>query len=83
MVVMSRCFCRIQTTKEVIQLAGVKVKEQVIRIIQELPDEVSIDDIMAELYFKLQIDTGLKELDNGKGIAHEEVEKRMSKWLSR
>jgi len=64
-------------------LAGVKVKEQVIRIIQELPDEVSIDDIMAELYFKLQIDTGLKELDNGKGIAHEEVEKRMSKWLSR
>ncbi|MBM4135791.1 MAG: hypothetical protein FJ241_03055 [Nitrospira sp.] len=64
-------------------MAGVKVKEQVIRIIQELPDEVSIDDIMAELYFKLQIDTGLKELDNGKGIAHEEVEKRMSKWLSR
>ncbi|MBF0329666.1 MAG: hypothetical protein HQL10_10960 [Nitrospirae bacterium] len=38
---------------------------------------------MAELYFKLQVDAGLKELDEGKGITHEEVEKRMSKWIAR
>jgi len=59
------------------------VKKQVIKMIQALPDEVTIDDIMAELYFKFQVDAGLKELDEGKGIPHEEVEKRMSKWLSR
>lgn len=52
-------------------------------MIQNLPDEVSVDDIMAELYFKLQVDAGLKELDGGKGIPHEEVEKQMSKWLLR
>jgi predicted transcriptional regulator len=60
-----------------------KVKQAVIKMIQSLPDEVTIDDIMAELYFKLQVDAGLKELDEGKGIPHEEVEKRMSKWLSK
>ncbi len=59
------------------------VKKEVIKMIQSLPDEVTIDDIMEELYFKLQVDAGLKELDEGKGIPHEEVEKRMSKWLSR
>ena len=59
------------------------IKKEVIKMIQSLPDEVTIDDIMAELYFKLQVDAGLKELDEGKGIPHEEVEKRMSKWLSR
>jgi len=59
------------------------IKEQVIKMIQNLPDEVSLDDIMAELYFKLQVDAGLKELDEGKGITHEEVEKRMSKWLTK
>ena len=59
-----------------------KIKEQVIQMIQALPDEVSIDEIMAELYFRLQVDAGLKELDEGKGIPHEEVEKRMAKWLS-
>lgn len=46
-------------------------KDQVIQIIQELPDEVTVDDIMSELYFKLQVDGGLKELDEGKGIPHE------------
>jgi predicted transcriptional regulator len=59
------------------------VKQQVIEMIQHLPDGVSLDNIMAELYFKLQVDSGLKELDEGKGIPHEEVEKRMSKWLQK
>ncbi|MEK6599886.1 MAG: hypothetical protein AABY52_06065 [Deltaproteobacteria bacterium] len=59
------------------------VKQEVIRMIQSLPNEVTIDEIMAELYFKSQVDAGLKELDGGKAVSHEEVEKRMSKWLSR
>ena len=59
-----------------------RIKQQVIRIIQSLPDDVTLDEVMAELYFKLQVDAGLEELDEGKGIPHEEVEKRMSKWLT-
>ena len=59
------------------------VKQQVIQMIKKLPENVSIDDIMAEIYFRLQVDAGLKELDEGKGITHEEVEKRMSKWLKK
>ena len=59
-----------------------KVKRQVIQMIKKLPEKVSVDDILAELYFRLQVDKGLKELDEGKGIPHEEVEKRMFKWLS-
>ncbi len=59
------------------------VKQQVIQMIQELPEDITVDDVMAELYFKVQVDAGLRELDEGKGIPHEEVEKRMSKWLQR
>jgi predicted transcriptional regulator len=59
------------------------IKEKVIQMIKDLPEDVSLDEIMAELYFKLQVDAGLKELDEGKGIPHEEVEKRMSKWLTK
>jgi predicted transcriptional regulator len=59
------------------------IKEQVIKIIQSLPEDVTLDDIMAKLYFKMQIDAGLRELDEGKGISHEEVEKRMAKWLTK
>jgi len=59
------------------------VKEQVIDLVKNLPDEVTVDDIMRELYFKIQVDKGLKELDEGKGIPHEEVERRLSRWLSK
>lgn len=59
------------------------VKEQVIQMIQSLPEDITVDDIIAELYFKLQVDVGLKELDEGKRIPHEDVEKRMSQWLSK
>jgi len=60
-----------------------KIKQTVIQIIKSLPEDVTIDDIMAELYFKLQVDAGLKELNEGKGIPHEQIEKRMSKWLTK
>jgi len=59
------------------------VKQQVIQMIETLPEEITVDDIMAELYFKKQVDAGLKELDEGKWVAHEEVEKRMARWLKR
>ncbi len=55
-----------------------KIKQEVIQMIKNLPEKVSIDDILAELYFRLQVDTGLKELDAGKGISHKEVEKRLN-----
>lgn len=56
-------------------------KEAVIEMIRRLPDDVSVDDIMEELYVRLQIEESMRELDDGKGIPHEEVMKRMAKWL--
>ncbi len=61
----------------------VVVKEEVIKMIQNMPKDISIEDIIAELYFRFQVDEGLKQLDEGKGIPHEEVEKRMEKWLKK
>jgi hypothetical protein len=57
-------------------------KEKVIQMIQQLPDDVTVDDIFSELYFKLQVDLGIRDLDEGKGIPHQKVKERMSKWIS-
>lgn len=59
------------------------VKEEIVHMIQSMPKDVSVEDIMAELYFRYQVDEGLKQLDKGKGIPHENVEKRMEKWLQK
>jgi len=58
-------------------------KEEVIKMIEQMPEEASVADIMAELYFCQKVDSGLKELDEGKGIPHEQVVKeRLKEWLS-
>lgn len=58
------------------------VKEEVIKIIQELPENVTIEDIMNKLYVRAKIEAGLKELDEGKGIPHEEAVEKISEWLN-
>ncbi|MEW5693508.1 MAG: hypothetical protein AB1765_09465 [Candidatus Hydrogenedentota bacterium] len=59
-----------------------RTKEEVIKMIEQMPEEVSVADIMAELYFCQKVDLGLQELDEGKGIPHEQVKERLRKWIS-
>lgn len=57
-----------------------ETKKKAIEIIQKLPDECTLTDIMAELYFRYKVDQGLQDVDKGRIISHEEVRKRMTKW---
>jgi predicted transcriptional regulator len=56
-------------------------KDAVIEMIRQMPDDVTVPDIMAELYVRQKIDAGLRQLDAGEGIDHEEVKRRLSRWL--
>jgi hypothetical protein len=56
-------------------------KEQLLEMIRALPEDSTIDDIIDELYFRMQVDLGIKELNEGKGIPHDQVKSRISKWL--
>jgi len=57
------------------------VKDEVIKMIHTLPNGVSVDDIIAELYFRQKVDSGLYSLDENKGIEHDKVKERLKKWL--
>lgn len=61
------------------------LKEEIIELIKKLPDDTTIDDIMYHLYVKKKILAGLKSLDEGKAIPHEQVmknaKKRLEEWL--
>jgi hypothetical protein len=58
------------------------VKQTVIEMIERLPDDTTVEDIMAELYFRRKVDEGLRQLDAGEGIEHEEALRKLGKWLS-
>ncbi len=57
-------------------------KDLVIEMIRRMPDDTTVPDIMAELYFRQKVDEGLRQLDEGQGIDHEDAKKRLAPWLS-
>lgn len=57
-------------------------KEEVIRFIKGLPENVTLEDIMEELYVRAKIEKGLQDLDTGKMVSHNEVKEKLRKWLS-
>ena len=57
-------------------------KQAVVDMIQRLPDDASVEDIMAELFFRQKVDEGLRQLNAGEGISHEEAKRRLGKWLN-
>jgi len=52
-------------------------KQAARELIEQLPESVSWNDLMHELYVKQKIEEGLKELDEGRAIPHEEVKRRL------
>ena len=57
-------------------------KHEALKIIQALPDDCSTEDILAELYFKQQVDAGLRDATEGRTISHSELRERIAKWRS-
>ncbi len=52
-------------------------KEAARRIIEQLPEQATWDDIMYELYVKQKIEEGLKAAEEGRTISHEEAKRRL------
>ncbi len=48
-------------------------KRETIKFIESLPDNVSLEEIIYELYVREQNFKGLKDIKEGKTITHEEV----------
>jgi hypothetical protein len=57
-------------------------KEIAIRGIQELPEEATWEDIQERINFVAGVQKTLRELDEGKGIPHEQVREEFREWLS-
>lgn len=56
-------------------------KQVALDVIQQMPDDASLDEIMYQLYFRATIDRGLEELRTGKTVSHEEVKRSLAGWL--
>ena len=52
-------------------------KETAKRLIDQLPEEATLEDIMYELYVKQKIEGGLQAIDEGRTVSHEVAKRRL------
>ena len=57
------------------------MKDMAKQVIDSLPDDASLDEIMHALYVNAKFQHGEQEIREGKGIPHEEAKRRLRKWL--
>ncbi|MDF0676536.1 MAG: hypothetical protein P0120_19705 [Nitrospira sp.] len=57
-----------------------KAKAEALELIKNLPDDVSTGTIMEELFFKQQVERGLKDVAEGRVLTHNELKERIGRW---
>jgi len=56
-------------------------KKQALELIQQLPEESSLEDIQYHLYVREKVERGLQDLKAKRVFSQKEVERRMARWL--
>ena len=59
-----------------------KGKEEVLRVIQQLPDDATIEDAIDQLCLLYKVEHGIEQADAGQKITQEEARRRMAHWLA-
>jgi len=58
-------------------------KQQILKLIKDLPDKVDIDEVKYRLYLRQKLEVAEKDVRGGRLVSHEEVVKETSKWFKK
>ena len=56
------------------------VKYQVLKAVEEMPPDVTFEEVMERLYFLYKVNRGLKQVDAGNTMSHAEAKKQIKTW---
>lgn len=56
-------------------------KDDVLRMIERMPEDVALEDIMYALYVRTKVDRGIDQIRRGETVSHEEVRRDIGEWL--
>jgi predicted transcriptional regulator len=66
------------------QVGGRKVstlKKEVIKIIESLPEDCTLEEIQYHLYVREKVERGIKAIDEGQVVSQAEAEDEVKGWL--
>ncbi len=57
------------------------IKESIMSLLKDMPENSTLEDIMETLYVKQKILKGQRQLESGRFYTHEEAKEIMKQWL--
>jgi predicted transcriptional regulator len=60
------------------QMSEFGAKKKILRAVEQLPDDATIEDAIERLYFLAKIEKGIREADAGLTVSHDEAKKLLS-----
>jgi predicted transcriptional regulator len=54
-------------------------KDEMVRAVQDLPEDATVEDAIERLYFLAKIERGLEQAEAGNTISHDDVKARFLK----
>lgn len=58
------------------------IKDKIISSIKNLPDSVTIDDILDQIMLVEKIEKGVEQSNKNQIVSDDELDKRLGKWLA-
>lgn len=58
-------------------------KEEVQRILDQAPDDATFEDIQYRIYVRQKIERAEEDIQTGRLLSQDEVERRMTKWTEK
>ncbi len=58
-------------------MAEPATKDRILKAVEELPDDVTLDEAIEKLCFLAKVERGLKQANEGKTVPHDEVKERL------
>ena len=56
-------------------------KQEALRIVESLPDEVDVDELLYRFYVSAKLDVAEKDVRAGNVLMHNEVVRRSAEWF--
>jgi len=56
-------------------------KTDIQNILDTLPDDTSVEEVMERLYLFSKVEKGLQQVRDGETLSHNEVKEKLGKWL--
>lgn len=58
-----------------------ELKKEMNDLLEELPEDANWNDVMYKIYVRQSIEQGLKDVEEGRVISHEDLKKKFSEKL--